>query len=189
MRLDLTLLVAVLLAGCDKEPTSVSSKARVQPKSGAVWGHDLATGLGLDEWELCSELGGFDCITEAHLITLGGVEPTVLGIDDPLPNASVSAPIAVDRVASTACATRYDRDKVGPAVLFGPVLEADTKGKREDVARGLVRRVLTREPTDDEVASLVELYDTVAPLSSDPVRDWSVGACVVVATCTEALFY
>lgn len=188
MRLEF-LLLPLLLVGCDKEPTSVSAKGRVVAKSGAVWGRDLATGLGLDEWDLCSELGGFDCIGEAHLITLGGVEPTVLGIDDPLPNASVSAPIAVDRVASSACATRYDRDKIGPAVIFGPVLEADTSAKREDVARGLVRRVLAREPSKDEVASLVELYDTIEPLSSDPVRDWSVGACVVVATSTEALFY
>lgn len=188
MRLD-RLALLLLLVACKTEPTSVSAKARVMAKPGAVWGQDTANGLGLQDWELCSELGSYDCIAEAHLVTLGGVEPTVLGIDDPLPNAAVSAPIAVDRVASSACAERYDRDKAGTKVVFGPVLAADTDAARKEVAGTLVRRVLAREPTDADVSALVDLYDTVAPLSTDPVRDWSVGACVIVTTSTEALFY
>ncbi len=188
MRLD-RLALLLLLVACKTEPTSVSAKARVMAKPGAVWGQDIANGLGLQDWELCSELGSYDCIAEAHLVTLGGVEPTVLGIDDPLPNAAVSAPIAVDRVASSACAERYDRDKAGTGVIFAPVLAADTDAARKEVAGTLVRRVLAREPTDADVSALVDLYDTVAPLSTDPVRDWSVGACVIVTTSTEALFY
>jgi hypothetical protein len=160
------------------------------PKTGLVWGRDLANGLGLNEWKLCSELGGYDCIGEAHLVTLGGVEPTTLGIDQPLPNASVSAPIAIDRVASSACATRWARDAAGPAVLFGAVLEADTLPKRKAVAEQLVQRVLGREATADEVKNLAdELYGSVSAVSKDLPRDWAVAACVVVSTSTEALFY
>lgn len=193
MRLDrlapLGLLLLGGLVGCPAEPESVSQKARVMPKGGAVWGRDLATGLGLQDWELCAELGGYDCIGEAHLITLGGVEPAVLGIDEPLASASVSAPIAVDRVAVSACAERYERDVAGPAVVFGPVLELDAKDRREAVAKLLVQRLLAREPKADEIAAIVDLYDQMAPESAEPARDWSVGACVMVATSTEALFY
>ena len=177
--------------GCGgDEHTSVSAKARVNAKSGAVWGRDLANGLGLQEWELCSELGAYDCISEAHRITLGGVEPTVLGIDEPLPNASVSAPIAVDRVATSACGLRYDRDKSGDTpVIFGPVLKKDSGRAREEVADALIRRLLARESTKAELESLVALYDTLAPISKDLPRDGAVGMCVIVATSTEALFY
>lgn len=183
------LLLAGLGSGCRGEPESVSAKGRVMAKTGAVWGRDLAQGLGLQEWELCSELGSYDCISEAHRITLGGVEPTTLGIDDPLPNASASAPLATDRVAISACAERYSRDKQGSPVLFGPVLEKDSRRHREQVSTSLVQRLLGREPTDDELSALVDLHDELEGVSTDLTRDWAVGACVMVATSTEALFY
>jgi len=179
----------VFLVSCGTEPTTVSSKARVMARSGAVWGRDLAGGLGLQEWELCSELGGYDCIAEAHLITLGGVEPTVLGIDQPLPNAAVSAPIAVDRVATSACGERYVRDSAGSPVIFGAILEEDTEKNRKAVSKLLIQRLLGREALEAELTSLEDLYATLTPLSKDLRRDWAVGACVVVATSTEALFY
>jgi hypothetical protein len=187
------IIVATFLAACgggsNQEPTSVSAKARVMAKGGKVWGTDLANGLGLQAWDLCAELGTYDCLEDAHLVTLGGVDAANLGIDDPLPNASVSAPIAADRVAIAACAERYDRDVEGPAVVFGPVLKGDTAGHREDVAKNLVQRLLGREPNDAEVDSLLALHDTLGSVSADLARDWSIGACVVVATSTEALFY
>ncbi len=40
-----------------KEKRDYSAKARVLPKTGDVWGRDLANGLALNEWELCQELG------------------------------------------------------------------------------------------------------------------------------------
>lgn len=170
-----------------------SAKARAMPKHGQVWGRDLATGLGLQEWELCQELGQLDCISDAHLITLGGVEPTALGIDQPLANAAVSAPIAVDRVAMAACGERWERDLAGPAVIFGAVLEAkagaDRKKAREEVSSLLVQRLLARQATKDEVAALVDLYDALEDISEEPDRDWAIGACMMVATSTEALFY
>lgn len=180
----------LLLPACrEADDRDVSATARVKMKSGEVWGRDLATGLGLSEWELCSELGRYDCISDAHLITLGGVEPTTLGVNEPVENPSVSAPIAVDRVAIAACGERYARDLAGSPVLFGPVLEGNSKRHRAQVVEGLIRRVLARHPTTEEVDGLVELYEEIEPLSDDPVREWSVGACVVVATSTEALFY
>lgn len=102
----------------------------------------------------------------------------------------MSAPIAVDRVATSACGLRFDRDKSGgAAVIFGPVLQKDNDRAREDVADALVRRLLSREPTKAELESLVALYDSLAPISTDLTRDGAVGMCVIVATSTEALFY
>ena len=177
------------LMACNNAPESVSAKARVMSKTGAVWGRDLANGLGLQTWELCNELGSYDCIEDAHRVTLGGVEPTALGIDDPLPNASVSAPIAVDRVAVSACAERYTRDQAGTPVIFGAVLDKDNKRHRKDVGTLLVQRLLGREPNDAELDAIEGLHDTLEPISTDLTRDWSIGACVMVATSTEALFY
>ncbi len=178
-----------------KEKRDYSAKARVLPKTGDVWGRDLANGLALNEWELCQELGQLDCVADAHRITLGGVEPARLGIDEPLETTPVSAPIAVDRVALSACSLRYERDVAGPAVVFGPVLADQTRNPfdptaaYEAVSRSLVRRLLSRDPTEDEIVALLELRDELSDLSDDVDRDWCVGACMVVATSTEALFY
>lgn len=185
------LLCFAAFTGCNRKDgdQSTSRTARVVAKSGEVWGRDLAQGLGLQEWELCKELGTTDCISEAHRITLGGVEPEVLGIDDPVEVATVSAPIAVDRVALSACGERYTRDADGTAVIYGPVLEKNSKRSREAVSEQLIVRLLSRHPTKEEVDGLVDLYETIEPLTDTPVRDWAIGACVVVATSTEALFY
>jgi hypothetical protein len=185
----LVMLMFLVACGGQDEPSAPSANPRVRPKSGVVWGRDLAQGLGLAASELCHELETVDCLTEAHLVTLGGVEPTELGIDEPLSNAAISAPIAADRVASAACGTRFDRDKQGPAVIFGPVLDSDNRGNRKDVAEGLVRRLLARDPSDAEVDAITDLYEVLEPISKNPTRDWSVGACVMVATSTESMFY
>lgn len=185
------LLAALLALACqtDQVQPTVSTKARVKARTGEVWGRDLAQGLALEDWELCTELGTYDCISDAHLVTLGGVEPERLGIDEPLPSASVSAPMAVDRVAVAACGERLARDEEGTAVIFGPVLAGNSPDSRRQVATVLVQRLLGRHPTDEQLDGLVDLYDTIEPLSSDPVREWAIGACMVVATSTEALFY
>lgn len=209
MRPEICAAAALLLVACktdDKGPTSVadvSQKARVLPKTGKVWGRDLALGLALAEHELCRELDTLDCLSEAHRITLGGVEPARLGIDEPLEITPVSAPIAVDRVALSACSLRYERDLAGPAVVFGPVLEPSESGPtpsgrfapdpsataRAEVSTQLVERLLARAPNADELAALESLYTDLEAISDDPSRDWCVGACMVVATSTEALFY
>ena len=183
-------VVGLLLGSCkDAQHPTASSRPRVQAKSGQVWARDLSLGLGLESWELCKELGSYDCVRDAHNITLGGVEPTELGIDRPLSSASVSAPMAVERVAVAACGERLARDEEGSAVLFGPFLEDNSPTTRRRVATSVVQRLLGRHPTETELSGLVDLYDTISKVSNDPKREWAVGVCVVVATSTEALFY
>lgn len=195
------LLAALVVAACkgggDDAPQKVtplpdaaaSRVERVLPKPGEVWGRDLAAALALDEFEICLELGTEDCIREAHRITLGGMEAERLGVDQPLENALVSAPIAVDRVAISACGERFERDRDGIPVLFGPVLDTDSPQARQVVSENLVRRLLSRQPTQADIDALEGLHGAIGSASSDLVRDWSVGACVIVATSTEALFY
>lgn len=196
MRLDRPLaLAAALLVGCasEVEQPTTSRVQRVKAKSGEVWGRDLANALGLNELELCQELGEIDCIQDAHLIVLGGMEPEVLGINAPLENAAVSAPIAVDRVATAACAERYrlDKENADTAVVFGPLFSGNVASynSRLEVSRTLVRRVLARHPTESDEAAIIGLYDALEPVSTNLESDWAVGACLMLATSTEALFY
>ena len=69
------------------------------------------------------------------------------------------------------------------------MLSSDSPQARQEVSENLVRRLLARQPTQADVDALEGLHDAIGSASSDLVRDWSVGACVIVATSTEALFY
>lgn len=191
MRLETPVFLALLLVACggEKEVRQVSANPRVKAKSGEVWRNDLQQALALESEEVCVELGQYDCIDDAHRITMGGVEPERLGIDAAIEPSS-SSPIAFDRAATSACASRFEKDRAGSPVVFGPVLADSGPEARAEVATTLVKRFLGREPTQDQVDGLVALYDDIAPLApDDPVSAWSVGACLVVATSVEALFY
>ena len=72
---------------------------------------------------MCLELSKYDCNNDAFRITLGGVEPQNMLMYQPLEQAAMTAPIAVDRVALHACIERVSRDQAEPAtaILFRPV--------------------------------------------------------------------
>lgn len=171
-----------------------SHKARVKFKGGERYARDLAAALDVERGELCLELGRFDCVTEVHGIALGGVEPYDKGIDEPLPVAPVSAAIAVDRVALSACTARVDADLEDPAaaVIFGGLLRAEepSRAALEGVAADLVDRILRRDATPDEVAAIADFYAEVEAETDDAaVRAFGQLSCFAVATMLEALFY
>jgi hypothetical protein len=173
-----------------------SAKARVKFKEQGRYVRDLAAALDLPRDEVCNELGLYDCYDVAHRITLGGVEPYRRGIRDPLPVAPVTAPIAVDRVALSACSTRVDRDFESPsnASMFRQLAEVGaTEATLETSARTIYDRVLRRDATRGEVDSLVAFYDeTVEALDGtdqEPAREWAIASCFAVATTLEGLFY
>jgi len=200
-------LAALFASGCSSNDASPSSevridepiesaKARVKFKEQGRFVRDLAASLELRRDEVCKELGLFDCYEDAHRIVLGGVEPYRRGIRDPLPVAPVTAPIAVDRVALSACATRVDRDFDNPseAVMFGELATiGPTDELLEQTAHTIYERLLRRAATDDEVDSLVafhsEARDTLDASDDDPTREWAVASCFAVATTMEGLFY
>lgn len=175
----------------DPPPTVVPSFApHVRFKGGAVYANDLARGLELDRQEVCLELGVADCATQVHKVALGGVDPYDGGVYKPLPRAPVTAPIALDRIAVSACSLRAERDFGTPdgAALYGPLAKGDTSAEaRGAVVMALYDRLLLRDPTTAELEAVVALYDD---LDGDEVpRRWSKLACIAIATTTEAAFY
>ena len=211
--LALPVFPAALSGGCDADiaakspivdsggpdshdPPVASAKARVKFKDQGRFVRDLGFALELGPDEVCKELGLYDCYNEAHRITLGGVEPYNRGIRDPLPIAPVTAPIAVDRVALTACATRVDRDFERPsaALVFGDLASNGANAETlAGTARELYRRLLRRDATTNEVESLVgfhaEAGEVLTDSSDDATREWAVASCFAVATSVEGLFY
>jgi len=173
-------------------PSVVPSFApHVRFKGGAVYAKDLARGLSLDEDELCKELGVDDCATVVHEVALGGVDPYDGGIYAPLPEAPVTAPIALDRVALSACSLRAERDfdAPGEAALFGVLAHVETASTeaRRTVVTSLYDRLLLRNPTAAQRDALVRLHDELT--GDDVARRWAKLACFAVATTTEASFY
>jgi hypothetical protein len=176
-------------SGVPPEPVIVPDPASRHPqvlaKTGEMYSQDLATALSLPRDEVCKELGSYDCARLAHRIALGGVEPYVLRIDQPLNVTPVSAPLAVDRIALSACGARVRADFAAPgsAVIFGALAQGGSDGPNLAV-RSLYDRMLGRDPDDAELSAVLEL--NTAPATPE---EFGVLACFVIATSLENLFY
>lgn len=166
-------------------PDPASRHPQALAKNGEAYSQDLARALGLSREELCVELGQYDCANVAHRIALFGVEPYVLRIDEPLNVTPVSAPLAVDRIALSACERRARADFAAPgsAVVFGALAQGGSDGPAQAV-RALYDRILARDPETEELNLLLELG---APPAT-PV-EFATLACFTVATSLENLFY
>ncbi len=165
-------------------PVVESSKARLRFKGGPVYATLLSTGLGIAKDVLCKELGLYDCVSMVHRISLLDVEPYQTGIIEPLDNTVVSSPIAVERVALSACTRRAREDLAAPASarIFGADRAASTTK--------LYQQLLQRDPEPREIEHLEALYHSMEEVG-DPKLDesWAAMSCFAVATTTEALFY
>ena len=161
-----------------------SRKAQLKRKDGARLVRDLVQALEVPRADVCRELGTFDCAADAHRIVLGGVEPYVLRIDEPLPLTPVTAPIAVDRVALSACGARAKADFASRTpVVFGALVRG-AENARAEVVRELYDRLLGRDPDAHE---LKLLEDFGAEVSG--AEDYATLACFTIATTSEFLFY
>ena len=197
------LVLGALACGSDDEPppkpgpvtqppaqTVASRNPVVKFKGGAAYARDLARALKIERSELCLELGQFDCIEDVHRVTLGGVDPYEGGVYEPLPRATVTAPIALDRVALSACSLRADRDFGDPAAAA--IFIASDGGQESTKARTiavdrLYQGLLLRVPSADERGAVVGLYEDLS--GDDRGRRWAKLACFAIATTTEAAFY
>jgi len=169
-----------------------SRHPRVRFKGGARWSAQLARGLDLDRDAMCQELGLYDCASKVHKIALGGVEPYRLRIDDPLPAAPITAPIAVNRIALSACSKRAKMDTDDPdnASVFK---ELSAKPSSEDLrAMGnrLYQRLLSRDAEPGELDEFEQFWTDVQDEGPEkPQLQWATMSCFAVATSTEMLFY
>lgn len=172
-----------------------SHKARVKFKGGEVMLRDLSAALELPRDRACGELGRYDCVKDVHSIALGGVEPYEQGINTPLEVMPVTAAIAADRVALSTCTRRMrlDFDAPDDAVIFGALAGGSgvpDKATLAATARTLYDRILRRDATDAEVATLVDFHaEVMAETGDDARRSWAQLTCFSVATSLEALFY
>ncbi len=202
-------LLAVVVAGaCHSDTTEIlqptaAADAQVEPsraprpkyKTGERYASDLAAALDLPREAICRELGIYDCVGEAHRIVLGGVEPYTLGVREPLAQLPVTAPIAQDRVALSACAERIERDLEGPeALLLADVDVAVPTSEQLELAVGrLYERLLLRDADAHELRALGDFYSTVRDVGGaagrEATRDWGILACFAVATTFESIFY
>lgn len=193
---------ATVVSTADAEPTFAdadglarSEKARVRWKGEPILRTELATALGLPVADLCKELGTYDCF-DVHRVALGGVEPYTLGINEPFPDTSVTAPLAIERIALTGCRTRVDLDLGQPAQaqifkdLPGTALpDVEALAVRDAVDR-LYTRFASRHAEPAEIRALLDLYaDVAATPEARPARAWAILSCFAVATSIESLFY
>ncbi len=172
------------------EEQPASAKSRVKFRGGERYGNDLALALELTQSELCTELSNLPCTT-VHKIALGGVDPYRARIDEPLPQESVTAPIAVERIALSACGERVTRDFADPdqAVLFAELAHGDvSESALRAVVDRLYDRIMRRGAAEWEIDTLSAWYGEWAD-SVEAEREWAQLACFVVATNTETLFY
>ncbi|MEL7369858.1 MAG: hypothetical protein AAFN74_13150 [Myxococcota bacterium] len=187
--LGFTLLTACL-AEAESGPNidlAPSQKARVNFLSGNRYVTLLAQGLNLEREMLCQELGQYRCVEDAHGITLMGVGPYRLGVHTPVDELGITAPIAVERIALNACLLAVRRD-----IESSPAARSFT-GPPAAVVSTLYRRLLRREPGNDETEALVAMLDEVNDTGNfdgaDARQTWTIAACLAVATSMEALFY
>ena len=180
----------------DSTETPESVKARVKFKGNDRLRNDFARALSLDADKMCEELGKHSCTHEVHHVALGGPAPYSQGLFEPLPFSTGTSPIAVERVALTACIARADRDLGGEGVIFANLDIAS--GKLADVESAsvataidsLYKRAVQRPASETEIAHLRQLYrDVEADGSAQPARDWAVLTCFAVMTTMEQLFY
>ena len=169
-----------------------SNKARVKFKGNDRLRNEFARMLDLDPAIVCTELGLYSCTHLVHQVALGGSEPYGLGLNEPLPFTTITTPLAVDRLALSACRTRVDLDLATPSTAFiykGALADADG----DDVAAAidlLYKQALIRPPQEDEIESLRQLHRDVEALGgTNTVRDWAIGSCFAVSTTMEQLFY
>lgn len=189
-----------LLAACENKTSTTppetkvtpSETARIKFKGVTRLVNNLSQALSLPKDQLCKELGTFNCFTQAHEITLGGVEPYVKRINEKWHMPPLSAPITVDRVALASCAERVKRDfaDASQALIFKALVSGDTSASaREKAVIALYQRLLLREPTKAQADAWVGFFDKVKEKSKKPSQDWATLVCFGVVSSTEFLFY
>ncbi len=185
------------LLGCQPPTTTQnvtpSQTARIKFKGVTRLANNLSMALQIDKKELCRELGKYDCFTQAHTISLKGVEPYKVGVRESWDLPPLGAPVVTERVAMASCTERAKRDFAdgSKAVIFKPVVgqTEPSASAREEVVTTLYKRLLLRLPTNEEKSKLVGFWDKVKEKSTKPAQDWSTLVCFGLVTSTEFLFY
>jgi hypothetical protein len=205
-RLSLLVLALNVAAACSKEqlpeppakplPSAApgfSRNNRLKFKGGTRIVADLSAALGLEQGELCKELGAYDC-KATHNIPLGGVEPYVQTIYSPVNDPSTSTANAAERIALYACHQRTEQDFATPAKakIFAEMAANAanaTPVQAEQITKRLYRTLLQRDATADEIRQLAVFWTTLSASEKEPAKAFATYSCFAIATSEEALFY
>ncbi len=167
---------------------ATSTRADLKLKRWRQISLDLQGALELRDDQVCNEAGLYDCAT-LNVVTLGGVSSDN-GVFEPL-EPGATAGLAMERMVLQACWNRFRQDLEGPALVYQNVAHGSTaltEGEGEAWLTALYRRMLSRDPLDEEVAALLDLHPSVVASGGDN-GDWEVLTCFAVGTSTEALTY
>lgn len=197
----LAALLAPGMAAAQAQPAQTAASAttsldpRLKLKDGDRYLRDLSAALEMPRADLCKELGQYDCFADAFRIVLGGVDAANLGLNEPLPQEALTAPIALDRVALHVCVSRVQKDLSDPAHAI--LLKGAKAGAKPSAAwmshtvNEIYGRILSRDASVSETAKLVGFYKTVeasAP-ANERTKDWVALGCFAVASSVENVFY
>ena len=175
-----------------------SAKGNLRFKGNERLTIDYAVALGIPFLEVCNELGQYSCSFLVHPVALGGVDPYGKGLFEPPPVTGATTPLVVERVALSACVKRVNLDLATPASALVFKAMPITAGRLSNPQAPEVRLALTelaqrawlRDPTDAELALLVQLYpDLEATGVAEPAKVWMQAACFAAFSSAESVFY
>ena len=197
LALSVVALPAPAVAAEPAAAPHASLDPRLKLKDGDRYLRDLSAELQIPREEICKELSQYDCFRDAFRIVLGGVDAADLGVNEPLEQEALTAPIALDRVALRVCVTRVERDLADPktaVLLRGPIPSgaAPSPAWMKRTVHGLYDRILARDATPAETAQLLGFYQKVSASASPAdtkVKDWVTLGCFAVASSVENVFY
>ncbi len=155
--------------------------------------NDLAAALELDKSQLCNELGLYSCTEAVHIVALGGHNPIRDAQYEPSASPTSTTPIAIERLALSACQKRVESDKEGSAIVFKHItLSGNTGEISQDQAKKqfneLYQRLLNRDAEESELMSSIALLKDPSG-QNYASSDFALLACFSVATHIEFLFY
>lgn len=175
-----------------------SAKGNLRFKGNERLTIDYSVALGIPFLEVCNELGQYSCSFLVHPVALGGVDPYGKGLFEPPPVTGATTPVVVERVALSACVKRVNLDLATPASALVFKAISVTNGRLTDPQSAEVRLALTelaqrawlRDPTDAELAALVQLNtDIEATGVAEPAKVWMQAACFAAFSSAESVFY
>ncbi|MEM9454070.1 MAG: hypothetical protein AAGF11_07815 [Myxococcota bacterium] len=145
---------------------------------------DLRQALVLTPAEVCTEVGVLPC-RDVHRLPLGANEAFNLNLYRPVAEPLATTPIAMERMVMAACIRRVALDAGGAPEVFtaidlnGPGLDPSDEAVEEQISL-LYRRLLSREPTSEEVEIIAALAQDTTP------QQFGTLACFAIGTTTEA---
>jgi hypothetical protein len=181
-------------------PVAQSTRNHLLWKRARAFEQGIGESLLLSKDEVCKELGRASCVDDVHLVALGGNDPFQQGMHEPLAEPTATTPIAVERIALSACQTSVAKDaaRAVPLLFLDLDLRADAPAfvlddssaqqASEDAARRVGQRLLARDLSDAELHMLSALRVDEAGTPVQP-REYAISMCFALATLTEVVFF